>query len=494
MKKALNENASEKSVKVPFSVKLCYGLGDIYGGGSFNIINFFYAFFLANIAGIPTYWAAIIMMVARLWDAISDPIMGFISDNTRSKLGRRKPYFIAGIPLIIISMIWVWYPISSDNLTLKILFAASGYLFYNTVVTMVIVPYTAFAAEITLDYYERNSLNTVRMVFSLLSSLMCALVPLSIVSFVSSKTGNYADAYFVMALIIGLIFGLPYIAVSLGTKERKEFYTAPVRKDPWAPMFKSLKVRSFRKLIVLYLCVFVSLDLITTSFQFYMAYVIKRPDDFSLVLGALIIAEIIAALFTAPMSKKIGKPYTAIIGCIVWIITGLMTLFITPESPGAAIYIIGILMGVGMAFPITLLNSLFADVTDIGELYFGSRVEGTFSGVQTLIRKCASAVANSVFMAALGFAGFIAPIKKIVGLKEVLEYQKQPESLSTLIRLTIAVFPLLLLAVGIAILLKWPITSKNHEKTLRYLEAKRKGEEPDEILKTEVLQLRDNVF
>lgn len=283
----MNNDASHgsqnESVKIPLSVKLCYGLGDIYGGGSFNIINFFYAFFLANIVRIPTYWAAVIMMVARLWDAFSDPIMGLITDNTRSKFGRRKPYFIAGIPLIVISMIWVWYPASFQDMTLKILFTGAGYIFYNTVVTMVIVPYTAYAPEITMDYYERNSLNTIRVVFSLLSSLMCALVPLEIVSIVLNKTGSYANSYFTMALIIGLIFALPYIGVILGTKERKDFMSAPKIKGSWKPMLQSLKVRSFRKLVFLYLCIFVSLDLITTSFQFYMAYVLKRPEEFSFV-------------------------------------------------------------------------------------------------------------------------------------------------------------------------------------------------------------------
>lgn len=494
MNNDVSPGGQNKSVKVPLSVKLCYGLGDIYGGGSFNIINFFYAFFLANIVRIPTYWAAVIMMVARLWDAFSDPIMGLITDNTRSKFGRRKPYFIAGIPLIVISMIWVWYPASFQDMTLKILFTGAGYLFYNTVVTMVIVPYTAYAPEITMDYYERNSLNTIRVVFSLLSSLMCALVPLEIVSVVLNKTGSYANSYFVMALVIGLIFALPYIGVILGTKERKDFMSAPKIKGSWKPMLQSLKVRSFRKLVLLYLCIFVSLDLITTSFQFYMSYVLKRPEEFSFVLGLLIIVEIAAAFLTAPLAKKDGKQYAALFGCAIWILTGLCTLLLTPDSPGFLIYVIAMMMGFGMAFPIVLLTSLFADVTDIGELYFGTRVEGVFSGVQTFIRKCASAIANASFMAILGLTGFVAPISKITGIREELIYQLQPDSMLTFISLTIAVFPILFLGIGIYILIRWPITSENHAKTIRYLEAKRAGNQPDALLENEVLALRDTVL
>ncbi|HPB66563.1 MAG TPA: MFS transporter, partial [Spirochaetales bacterium] len=180
---------------VPLRTKIAFGVGDVYGGGSFNIINFLYAFYLANVLGIPTAWAAAIMMVARLWDAVSDPLMGFITDNTRTRLGRRKPYFIAGIPLIVVSMAWVWYPLATESMALRVLFAASGYIFYNTVTTLVMVPYMSMAAEISLDYYERNSINTVRMMFSLGSSLMCALLPLAIVEYVSGRTGSYASGY-----------------------------------------------------------------------------------------------------------------------------------------------------------------------------------------------------------------------------------------------------------------------------------------------------------
>ncbi|MBU0934989.1 MAG: MFS transporter [Spirochaetes bacterium] len=480
--------------KVPLRVKIAYGLGDIYGGGSFNIINFLYAFFLANIVGIPAYWAAAIMMVARLWDAVSDPLMGFISDNTRTRIGRRKPYFIAGIPLILISMIWVWYPISSGSLLLKVLFAGAGYIFYNTVVTIVMVPYMSFAAEITLDYYERNSVNTVRMMFSLGSSLMCAILPLAIVKAVSAATGSYTRGYLAMAIIVGLIFALPYLAVIFGTRERTDFAAAPVRRDWWRPMLQSFKVRSFRRLIILYLTVFVSLDLITTSFQFYMTYVLLRPDDFTLVLALLIVVEIVAALFTAPLVKKTNKQTAVIFGCALWILAGLATFLLSPASPSYIIFIIAAIMGIAMAFPVVLLNSLFADVTDIGELYFGSRVEGTFSGVQTFVRKVASAVANSLFMATLGWAGFVAPLRQISGLNEILVYQSQPEGFALAVKATIAFVPLVLLTIGILITVRWPITSTNHARTLQYLEAKRKGELPDPALAAEVEQLRDTIF
>ena len=487
------EKKGAENGKVPFGVKLAYGLGDIYGGGSFNIINFLYAFYLANIVGIPTLWAAVVMMTARLWDAVSDPLMGSITDATRTRLGRRKPYFIAGIPLIVLSMIWIWYPASIDNMALKVAYVMAGYLFYNTVATLVMVPYMSLAAEITLDYNERNSVNTVRMIFSLASSLMCAILPLAIVKTVSASSGSYAAGYLAMATIIGLIFALPYIAVVLGVKERPDFSRTPSQDFGWALMVKSFRVRSFRRLVIFYLTVFVSLDLITTSFQFYMTYVLLRPDDFSAVLGILIIVEILAALLTAPAAKRFGKRAACIAGCLLWIAVGLSTLFLTKDS-GPLIFFVAAFLGIAMAFPIVLLNSLFADVTDVGELYFGHRMEGTFSGVQTFVRKCASAVANAAFLAALGWSGFIPPIKTVEGLSETYVYQAQGDSLAWMIRATIAFVPAILLGIGILVMTRWPISAERHGKILRYLEVKRSGGKPETSLAQEVETLRDTVL
>lgn len=485
--------AEAANAKVPLGVKIAFGMGDIYGGGSFNIINFLYAFFLANVLRIPAGWAAVIMMVARLWDAVSDPLMGAISDNTRTALGRRKPWFVAGMPLIVVSMVWIWYPPALGSEALRVLYAAAAYVFYNTVTTMVLVPYMSMAAEVTLDYYERNSLNTVRMMFSLGASLMCAIVPLAIVKAVSAASGSIASGYFAMALAMGLVFALPYLAIVFLVPERKDFSESPKAGIGLRAMRDSFKVRSFRRLVVLYLTVFVSLDLITTSFQFYMTYVLGRPDDFTLVLALLIVVEILAALLIPPLVRLSSKRTVTIAGCFLWIIAGLATLFVTPGN-SALIYGIAALMGVAMAFPVVLLNSLFADVTDVGELYFGTRMEGTFSGVQTFVRKCASALANASFMAILGLTGFVQPLRIVEGLGERLVFQGQPELLKTFIRATIAFAPAALLGIGIAAAWKWPITSDRHARLLGYLETKRTGGTADPGLEREMAALRDTVL
>lgn len=181
-------------------------------------------------------------------------------------------------------------------------------------------------------------------------------------------------------------------------------------------------------------------------------------------------------------------------GCGLWILAALSTLLINDGSPGFGIYLVAAIMGAAMAFPIVLLNSLFADVCDIGELFYGSRVEGTFSGVQTFVRKLASAGANALFMLVIGWSGFVAPIKRIEGIREILIFQDQPHLLEQAVRFTIAFVPLVLLIIGILVASRWPISSERHKKVLEYLKYHRKGEECDPALTAEVEELRDTVF
>ncbi len=120
---AMERLLEETIVKNPLSIQkiLAFASTDIFGGGSFNIINFLYPGFLALTVGIPAYWAGVIILVARIWDAITDPIMGVLSDRTRSKFGKRRLYLIIASPLVVLGLFLVFYPFSFESLTLRIL-------------------------------------------------------------------------------------------------------------------------------------------------------------------------------------------------------------------------------------------------------------------------------------------------------------------------------------------------------------------------------------
>src|SRR5512147_2158742 len=210
------QNSSEK---LSIWQKLGYGVGDFYGGGAGTLISFFYLVFLTDVVRISPGLAGVVILVSKVYDAITDPFEGVISDRTRTRLGRRRPYLLAGILLVFLSFFLLFYPAIIASETGRFVFVLATYLFFSTVVSIVTLNYSALQAELTLDYNERTSLATFRIFFSTVSSILCALLPLEIVkAFPDVRTG-----WIVTGIVFGLLFSLPFIATIAIIRERAEF-------------------------------------------------------------------------------------------------------------------------------------------------------------------------------------------------------------------------------------------------------------------------------
>ncbi|MCL2757529.1 MAG: MFS transporter, partial [Coriobacteriia bacterium] len=157
--------------KVKTSTKWFFALGDLFQGGFFNIVNFFYSIFLTDVIGISPLWAANVFLIGKIWDAVTDPAMGVITDNTRSRFGRRRPYILVGAPLIFLAFVMMWFPITSGTEISKVVYFIFAYMLMNTVATVVSVPFLAMSTELSTDYNERTSITNIRMIVSIISSI-----------------------------------------------------------------------------------------------------------------------------------------------------------------------------------------------------------------------------------------------------------------------------------------------------------------------------------
>jgi oligogalacturonide transporter len=358
----------------------------------------------------------------------------------------------------------MWFPLSSNSEAARVVFFAFAYMLANTVATFVQVPFLSMAAEISTDYHERNSISGIRMFISLCSSLICAVAPMLIVNLYQDvKIG-----YFVMATVFGLIFALPWLLV-FRVKEPPVFTAAAAQnKHIFKPMFQTFKVRSFRKLIYIYLGIFVTMDLIAMIMAYFVTYIIGRPDELTFVLGALLICEVVMLPIATIVTNKIGKLQVIIWGCAGWILACLGMLFLNSSQPGWYVYVLAGLAGGILSFSLVGIISLFGDVTDVGELYYGTRMEGAFFGIQQLTRKCASAIANFVALGILGFSGYITPPEGVAAVA-------QSPSVLLSIRLIMSLTPLVLLLPAILVACTWKLTPERHARMIDYLDKKRAG-------------------
>ncbi len=372
-------------------------------------------------------------------------------------------------------------PPSYDSQTARAVYALITYIIFCTVNTMIMVPYQAMMPELSDDYNERSSISGIRMAFSLGSSLLCALMPLFIVRMYPDDINT---GYTMMGIIFGTFFALPFIGTFFFTREREEFMNAPKNKGNIFKDFVSvLKVKSFRTQILMFLCSFLALDVITVLFMYMMTYYMKAESMTNIVLGILIFVEILSIPLVTYVARRTSKAKAYKYGCIAWAILALSLLFLTPSMGVGAVIVIAVLMGCSIAFPVVMVYSIFSDVADIGELYFNKRVEGTFSGAQTFIRKACSAIAMGLVMAGLGFAGFAE--SEVSGV-----YLEQSTTVLWTIRLIIAIVPCILLLIGARISDNISLNNENHPILLKYLEKKRAGQEIDNELYKQVDELK----
>ena len=197
-----------------------YGSGDLGFSITSTIIGFAFLIFLTDVVGINIKIAGLAIFIGRSWDYINDPLFGYISDRTRSRWGRRRPFLLFGpIPYAIFFILMWWKPPIQGDFVL-VAYYTIVYILYDASATMIYMPYFALTPELTSDYDERTSLTSVRAFFSLLGSLVAFTIPLIIVSKFSSE---YANSVLIMGLVFGIVSAIPLWLVFFGSRERPEF-------------------------------------------------------------------------------------------------------------------------------------------------------------------------------------------------------------------------------------------------------------------------------
>ncbi|AFY78801.1 MAG: MFS transporter [Hydrococcus sp. C42_A2020_068] len=211
-----------KSEKLKFSTKLTYGAGDLGPAITANILVFYLLFFFTDVAGLPAGLASSILMIGKIADAINDPIVGIMSDRTRSRWGRRLPWMLFGaVPFgIIYYLQWIIPHFSSDRAAnqwwLFGYYVLIGILF-NIAYTMVNLPYTALTPELTQDYNERTSLNSFRFAFSIGGSILSLILYILIID---SYAENPAQGYEVLGILCGVVSVVAILWCTLRIQER----------------------------------------------------------------------------------------------------------------------------------------------------------------------------------------------------------------------------------------------------------------------------------
>ncbi len=440
-----------RSEKLPVWTKIAYGSGDLGTAITAALRAFFLLFFLTDVARLSPAAAGTILLINRLWDAINDPVVGWLSDRTATRWGRRRPWIVIGaIPFgLLFFMIWLVPPFGQTGLFIYYVVIA---LLLDTAYTVINVPYTSLTPELTRDYDERTSLNSYRAAFSIGGALVAAVVhPIIVGQFDDIRMG-----YMVSGFIWATISTIPCFIVFFATKERPE--SVESAKHDSIPLLQQIKIafanKPYRYVIALYLFSWLALQLISTVLIYYLTYYIGAPDQLPLVLLAIQGTAFVFLFIWTAVSRRLDKRFVYMIGATIWLAALIALYFITPATK-YLILPLSVMAGAGAAVAYLIPWSMMPDVIEFDELTTGLRREGIFYGFMVFLQKTSIAVAIFLVGRGLSLAGYITP-------SEAVQAPVQPERALETIRLFIGPVPAVILAISLIVVYFYPISRQRH--------------------------------
>lgn len=445
--------SSTSMEKIKLREKLAYGSGDMACNFIFSTVSIFLLIFYTDIFGITPLQASTLFLIARIWDAINDPIMGMIVDKLNLKNGKYRPYVLLGaIPLAISGILCFTVPNFSS--TGKLIYAYVTYISVGMIYTFVNVPYGALTSAITQDPIERTSISSIRMSMAMTGGLIVSMgIPIIIGKFDSPAIG-YQIAMIIYA-ILGVIF---FMFCYFGTKERVEIPKSE-EKMSIKDIVDQLRLnKPLRYLCGVFFVIFTSSTINSSAGMFYFTYNLKRVELFGINnlinMGTMITMILITPVFV----KKFGKKKT-FLGGLLWAGIALIIRFIIPYDKVSLVLIMTAIIAIGNGVAVGLLWGLVPDTIEAGELATGKRQGGIIYSVVGFFFKLGTAMGGIIPGFVFSFTGYVPNVE-------------QTAVAMTGITSLISIIPGILFLIIFAIFRKYPLDEKGYMEIIEQLNKK----------------------
>lgn len=441
-----------RAAKLGPKTKLGYGVGDLGANLAHQTVSFFLLYFLTSSAGVSPALAGTALMIGKLWDAVTDPLMGGLSDRTHSRFGRRRIYFvIAALPLAL-SFYLLWQSPSESELG-KFWYVLGTVIFYSSSITLFSIPYSALTPEMTSHYHDRTSLTGYRVMFSIVGTLIGAgATPILLAS---------GYTYSQIALVYGVVIVITCILCFLGTKGYDTAKT--VNSEKHLEKLKSvLRNRPFRLLVLMFFFNTVAVTSMSANMMYYINDVLRYSGTAAqLPLGVLLVTAMLFVPFWVTLSKKLDKKYCHLLGMLIFIVS-ILSIYFFGKTSQTVFFSLVIISGFAVS-PTYIFNwSMVPDCIEVDELESGQRREGLFYGFWFFAQKLA--MACGIWMNGL-----------VLGFTEYQNGQALEQSKSAIsgIEFLMGPLPSLFLAFSCIALLLYPITEKRFSQLTQKLDSKR---------------------
>ncbi|MCF7929041.1 MAG: MFS transporter [Spirochaetales bacterium] len=461
--------------------KLGFGVCDLGGNLFFTVIGFYLLIFLTDSVGLPAAVAGTALMIGKIWDAVTDPAVGYLSDRTRSRWGRRRPYLLFGSFALWASMILLFTSpagtVGEGNISGVFIWACLSFCLANTALTVVNIPYGALTPELTPDYHERTVLNGYRMSFAIVGTFIGAALVLPIVGLAETERAGWS----LMGAVTGGIMAGTALITFFTVKERFRADEAdtngstpdkasglekdssaegpPIKGDrPSEGVLQSylsaLREKPFLLALVPWTLHITGVTVIQSALLYYYRYIFREESAFQLALLVLLLAALLAIPLWVWAAKRIGKKLVWNIGMAIFATVILLFFFFGETAGVGASYYFLAAAGIGFSTHYVMPFAILPDVVEYDADRNGVRREGVFYGLWTFVSKLGQAIALLVSGWVLDIFGYVPAAV-------------QTPSAEFGIRFLVGPVPALLFVGGILTLSFYPITRRVYESLVK---------------------------
>lgn len=503
LKRAIGVKGDFKTAILPM---MRYSYANIFMGGAGYIISMYFTIFLTDVVNLSLGQASIVVMIATVWDAVTDPVMGMITDRTRSKYGKHRRYLLWGIPLLLVSyaLLWNGYFVNGkENPTGAMVFFILVYMLYKTAYTVIGVPHTAMLPELAPEYNLRTQYNSMGYLFNsagMVPAFGIAVLVLSVFGSGDDITVASKAPFAVIGIVLAVFFS---VAVFMTFKTTREPSSEALHVEPldlkyvlreYVLVFKN---RSFRQYFFMSLAYQFSTGFYLNSKVYYIKYLANQYSKYALFNAVAGVAEAGAFPLNYALTMKYGKKRC---GAIVTplMIGGLLIGLFMQAGGGKGAWVWSLLMLLSMIlYPFGMSGlgfvstNIFPDLTDVDELITGRRREGVISTFSTLIKKSVAGV-----MAAI--VGFTLQGFGLVTGDTVAEYEKTTGELFAQsgrailgVRICVAIVPIVAALIALFLLKRFQMTGEDHTMIRAAVATKKKygsvALTPEQIARCELI-------
>jgi GPH family glycoside/pentoside/hexuronide:cation symporter len=447
--------------RLPRSLLFLYGAPSFAGAAMLVPIYIHLPKFYADVVGVSLGYLAIAIAAARALDALSDPLVGWLSDRSRSRFGRRRPFIALGAPVCALAFYALFTPPEALGVRAAQSWFALSFVAYFVFHTLYGLPHYALGPELTLDYHERSRLFGYREGFSILGTVIAAALPGVLVGIVGmSERAAFAA--------IGAAFSIALTATCLllavRVRERRDFAERP--SNPFVPgVRRALRNRPFRILLTSYVVGSAASAIPGTLMPFFTAYVI-RPDNQAGWLAAFLAAYFGAGFLFLPAwmwaARRFGKKPTWLASFLFGITGGAGMFFLDRGDTLPTLFLIA-WSGASFGAGLFLGPSIQADVIDYDELHTGKRREAQYTSFWAMLPKFVAIPSAAIPIAVLGTLGYVPNVE-------------QTPQVVLAIKAIFALLPAFFSALAFLVALRFPIDERIHARIRLGIEAHANGQ------------------